>query len=57
MDIYKKLLDDEWNQRIQDEARIANEIQSENTEISRTEALKAAKRIIDQNRRRTDSQR
>ena len=44
----KKRNDERADQRIRDEARIANDIQKDHPEVARTEALKLAKKMMDQ---------
>lgn len=46
-DTRTRMLDERAWQDLQDEARIANEIQAENPDVTRTEALKVAKNFIE----------
>lgn len=52
IDVYKTLLDREANDRVQNEARIANDLQKEHPGMKRTEALTHAKRMLDAAARR-----
>ena len=48
IDIYRKVNDDRARKNIGEEARIANHMQENDKTITRTEALKHAKRIVEE---------